>query len=128
VAPDEACGLIAGADRVARRIIRCRNVADDKPRRYLLDPRDLQGALRSMEAAGETDPDGTLGEPLAIYHSHVRSPAHPSPTDVADAERWPFTFYVLVSLTEQPDILAWRITDGVAHRVDIAISPRGGES
>jgi len=86
----------------------------------VLDPRDLHGALRSMEDAGETDPDGNLGEPLAIYHSHVRSPAHPSPTDVADAERWPFPFYVLVSLSEKPDILAWRITDRVAHRVDIA--------
>ena len=76
-------------------------------------------AVVAMSDAGETDADGNPGEPLAIYHSHVRSPAHPSPTDAADAERWPYAFYVLVSLSEKPDLLAWRITGRVVSPVDL---------
>ena len=111
-APDEACGLIAGRDGVATRIIRCRNIAEDRPRKYLIDASDLRRALISMEDAGETDAQRTRGEPLGIYHSHVRSRAYPSPTDIADALRWPHSFYVLVSLSEEPAIGAYRISDG----------------
>jgi proteasome lid subunit RPN8/RPN11 len=111
-APDEACGLLAGRDGVATRAIRCRNVAEDKPRKYLMDSDDLRRALASMDDAGETDADGNPGEPLAIYHSHVRSEARPSATDIADAARWPHSFYVLVSLTHQPELAAWRIERG----------------
>ena len=100
-------------------MIRCRNAAEDRPRRYLLEPQDLMHALASMTAAGESDADGNPGEPLAIYHSHVRSPAHPSPTDAADAELWPYAFYVLVSLSEKPDLLAWRITGRVVSPVEL---------
>jgi proteasome lid subunit RPN8/RPN11 len=104
--------VLAGRDRVATRAIRCRNVAEDKPRRYLMDGDDLRRALSSMDAAAETDAEGNHGEPLAIYHSHVRSPARPSATDVADAARWPYSFYVLVSLTHEPRVAAYRIRDG----------------
>ena len=119
VAPDEACGLIAGKDGVAARTIRCRNVAEDRPRRYLIAPDDLRRAVIAMDDAGETDAEGNVGEPLAIYHSHVRSRAYPSATDIADAARWPHSFYVLVSLTEDPSIGAFRITDGEVIAVEL---------
>ena len=70
-----------------------------------------------MSDAGETDAEGNAGEPLGIYHSHVRSPARPSPTDVADAARWPYSFYVLVSLTDDPSIGAFRIERGEVRAV-----------
>ena len=76
---------------------------------------DLRLALGSMDDAGESDAEGNRGEPLAIYHSHVKSPARPSETDIADAARWPYSFYVLVSLTHEPDIAAWRIENGVVR-------------
>lgn len=72
-----------------------------------------------MDDAGETDADGNVGEPLAIYHSHVRSRAYPSATDIADAARWPHSFYLLVSLTEQPSIGAYRIDRGNVIEVEL---------
>ena len=77
-----------------------------------MDGADLLRALRSMDGTGETDAEGNDGQPLAIYHSHVKSPARPSATDIADAARWPYSFYVLVSLSHEPQIAAWRIEKG----------------
>jgi len=55
----------------------------------------------------------------AIVHSHVASPAIPSPTDLGLAF-WPDALYLLVSLAPdeperegvEPDIRAWRIVGG----------------
>jgi proteasome lid subunit RPN8/RPN11 len=112
--------VLAGRDGVAVRAIRCRNVAEDKPRKYLMDGDDLRRALASMDDAGEADAEGNPGEPLAIYHSHVQSPARPSETDIADAARWPYSFYVLVSLTHEPQVAAWRIEGGEVRPATIA--------
>ncbi len=73
-----------------------------------------------MEDAGETDADGQLGEPLAIYHSHPASQPYPSPTDRAEAQ-WPFSYYVLVSLrSAEPELRAFRIQgDGAVREVDV---------
>jgi len=57
-------------------------------------------------------------------HSHVRSPARPSPTDVGLAF-YPDALYVLVSLApDQADpatgaesVRAWRIVEGTAFEV-----------
>lgn len=107
--PHEACGLIAGRDGRATRVIRCPNLADDPLRRYVMDPTAVMRALTSMAEAGESSADGTEGEPLAIYHSHVYSGAFPSPTDRAEA-RWPSSFYVLVSVrADPPEVRAYRI-------------------
>lgn len=107
--PHEACGLIAGRDGTATRVIRCPNTADDPLRRYVMDPTAVMQALRSMAENGESSADGTEGEPLAIYHSHVYSGPYPSPTDRAEA-RWPSSFYVLVSVRADPaEVRAYRI-------------------
>lgn len=108
-APHEACGLLAGRDGRATRAIRCANLADDPLRRYVMDPTAVMQALRSMTDAGESSADGTEGEPLAIYHSHVYSGPYPSPTDRAEA-RWPSSFYVLISVrADVPEVRAYRI-------------------
>lgn len=61
-----------------------------------------------------------------IVHSHVRTPARPSPTDVAMAF-YPDALYLLVSLADEeadpitgrPSLRAWRIVDGAVHEVGI---------
>jgi proteasome lid subunit RPN8/RPN11 len=90
-------------------VIRCRNVADDPLRRYVMEPAEVMRALRSMAEAAEASADGTPGEPLAIYHSHVHSGPYPSPTDRAEAH-WPSSFYLLISVrAEIPEVLAYWI-------------------
>jgi len=68
----------------------------------------------------------------AIVHSHVRSPARPSPTDVGLAF-YPDALYVLVSLAEdQADpvtgaecVRAWRIVDGQVFELALEVVPGG---
>lgn len=116
--PNEACGLIIG-DRPAGdggqplRFEATRNKAAS-PYRYEIDPADL---LRITIATDDAD------EVIwAIVHSHVRSPARPSPTDVGLAF-YPDAIYLLVSLAEeQPALGAFRIVDGEIHPVEILVA------
>lgn len=85
------------------------------PYRYEMNP------LQMLRLEGQRD---NTGEGLfAIYHSHVASPARPSPTDVrmaffppGEVERepmFPDTMYILVSLAlEPPDVRAFWIRQG----------------
>lgn len=120
--PNEACGLIVG-DRPAAeggralRWLPTRNRAAS-PYRYEIHPDDL------LRAAIETD--GADEVFWAIVHSHVASPARPSPTDIGLAF-YPDALYVLVSLhpaeadpaTGAPGIRAWRILDGAVDEVEL---------
>jgi proteasome lid subunit RPN8/RPN11 len=118
--PNEACGLIAGtappADGgTATRWFATRNQAAS-PLRYEAHPDDLLRASITIDDAGEVI--------WAIVHSHVRSPARPSPTDVGLAF-YPDALYVLVSLApDQADpatgaesVRAWRIVEGAVYEV-----------
>ena len=97
--PNEGCGLLASKDGAVVKVFRMRN-ASASPVRYSLD-RDQQFAVyRKLDEAG-----WDLG---GVFHSHTRTEAYPSPTDVRLAsEDVP---YVIVSLAEEPpSIRAFRI-------------------
>jgi proteasome lid subunit RPN8/RPN11 len=101
--PDECCGMIGGRDGVATKVIPVLNAAAS-PLRYEMDPQGQFDALKEIEADGEL---------LAIYHSHTKSAAYPSQTDVNQAQNWPEPIYVIVSLTdvENPDVQAFHLAD-----------------
>ncbi len=120
--PNEACGLIIG-DRPpadggqALRYRTTRNRAAS-PYRYEIDPDDLLQLTLEADDADEVF--------WGIVHSHVGTPARPSPTDVGLAF-YPEALYLLVSLSAEeadpvtgaPSLRAWRIVDGVVHEVAI---------
>ncbi len=123
--PNEACGLIIGTAPVetggqAIRYEACRNRAAS-PYRYEIHPDDL---FRVAVAADDSDHVF-----WAIVHSHVKSPAVPSPTDIGLAF-YPDALYVLVSLdevhadpvTRQPSLRGWRILDGAVHEVELIVA------
>lgn len=122
--PNEACGIVtgtapAGAGGEALAYEACRNRAAS-PYRYEIHADDLY----RIHVAAE-DEDRVF---WAIVHSHVRSPAVPSPTDVGLA-LYPDALYVLVSLAAdiagpdgEPPLRAWRIAGGVVHEVSLAIT------
>jgi proteasome lid subunit RPN8/RPN11 len=123
--PNEACGIIAGtadpaADGVALRYEACRNAAAS-PYRYSIHPDD---AYRVMVAIDDAD-EAVWG----IVHSHVKSPAVPSLTDIGLAQ-FPEALYLLVSLaddqadpvTRAPSLRAWRIVDGLVFEVGLELT------
>jgi len=110
-APAECCGLLLGDGDTVRRVMRCRNVHAAPETRYRIDDAQLAQAFRAAQ-----DFDREL---VAIYHSHPRSPAYPSPTDRAEAQ-WPLAAYVLVSLrVATPEVFAYRISDGAVREIPI---------
>ena len=98
--PNEACGLLGGTGDRVRILLPMTNAAAS-PVRYALDPKEQLGAYRRLEDAGL--------ELAGVFHSHTRTEAYPSPTDVRLAsEDVP---YVIVSLAEEaPVIRAFRIS------------------
>jgi proteasome lid subunit RPN8/RPN11 len=103
-APLECCGLLLGQGRRVERVFRGTNV-DRSPVTYNMDPQELFRAHREMEDRGL--------DLVAIYHSHPRTRAFPSSTDVAKAT-YPDAVYMIVSLQDgaAPEVRAFRIQDG----------------
>lgn len=97
--PNEACGILASVNGSVVKVFRMTN-ASASPVRYALEPKEQLAAYRELDERG-----WELG---AVFHSHTRSEAHPSPTDVREArEQVP---YVIVSLaSDPPEIRAFRI-------------------
>ena len=118
--PDEVCGILAGRDNRVSHVFRVANTADSvgadagvfrdrstgvatagrKPVHYYMDPRDQLRVYNEIDALGL--------DVVGYYHSHTHTEARPSPTDIRLANDLS-AFYVLVSLTNQPAVRAWRI-------------------
>jgi [CysO sulfur-carrier protein]-S-L-cysteine hydrolase len=118
--PNEACGILAAADGEIVDWLPMTNAAQS-PVRYALDPQEQFLAYRRLDDQG-----WELG---AVFHSHTRSAAYPSPTDVRLAfEDVP---YVIVSLAQEPaDIRAFRIikenwADEHGEIVEIPVAVQG---
>ena len=109
-APNECCGYMKLEDGAVVEILRSQNPRNS-PYGYELDP-------KSLLAANELDDDG-FG--VAIYHSHPRSPAEPSQTDI-NLAHYPHWIYVIVSLAGEPDVRAWRIDDGRVEEEPVDVS------
>jgi proteasome lid subunit RPN8/RPN11 len=112
-APNECCGLVGGGDGRASTIYRARNEFES-PLRYNVHPQDLIRIVNEISDRGE--------ELAAIYHSHTRSEAYPSQTDVNLAENWPDPLYLICSLAgPEPVVRAFEIRDGEVGEVDLAV-------
>ena len=106
--PQECCGVLLGSgDDEATEFVRISNVAEDKERRYSMDPLEQSAAEQRADADGRSI--------TGIFHSHTFTQAYPSTTDVRNAvnSMWTTPVYVLVSLVEKtrPVVRAFRISD-----------------
>jgi len=119
--PNEACGVIIG-DRFAAdggralRFVATRNAAAS-PYRYSIDSKDLLRITLETDDADEVI--------WGIVHSHIGSPARPSPTDIGLAF-YPDALYLVVSLADpgDPEVRAWRmVKEGI---FEVALADRDG--
>ena len=102
--PNECCGMVGGSDGAASVVIPVANAAAS-PLRFEMDPQGQYDALMAIERGGQ--------ELLAIYHSHTKSAAYPSQTDVNQAVSWPDAIWMIVSLEdpEAPDVKGYWLKD-----------------
>jgi len=114
-APNECCGMIGARNGRAVSLYRARN-SEASPLRYVVHPQDQFRIMEQMDERGE--------ELAAIYHSHTKSSARPSQTDINLAEGWPDPIYLICSIADpdSPDVRAFAIRDGAVEEVALDVS------
>jgi proteasome lid subunit RPN8/RPN11 len=114
-APCEICGLIVGQSGVAKQLILIPNCSVSPETHYDMDGKALLQAYKKIDASGD--------DLLAMYHSHPKSEALPSQTDIRDAMRnMPNIIHIIVSLKHQVARLqAWHIHDGQVDKVELLV-------
>ena len=110
--PNECCGYLRIHNGAMVDIHRSANDQPSPMYGYLLDAESLLGAYNAVEN----------GYDVGIYHSHPRSPAEPSQTDINLAD-YPEYVYLIVSLADEgPSVRAWWIADGKVSEEEIAFT------
>lgn len=118
-APNECCGVIAARDG---RITAVRRIANTfaSPLRFELDPVEQYRATEEIEARGD--------QMAGSYHSHTKSPAYPSQTDVNQWDPWPELIHLICSIAEdEPDVRAFRIRDKQVEEIALQVDAEGAE-
>jgi proteasome lid subunit RPN8/RPN11 len=113
--PDqECCGLIGGSTEELTSVHRARNAAETWLR-YEVHPTDQFRIMRKIEADGE--------EMKGIYHSHTKSEAYPSQTDINLAANWPGSLWLICSLehSDRPVVRAFWISGGNVKEEDLDV-------
>jgi proteasome lid subunit RPN8/RPN11 len=111
--PLECCGLLVGSGDLIDEYVETRNVRQSEVV-FEIDAAEHFAVIKRTRRMGRAI--------LGAYHSHPRSPARPSPTDLAQA--YPEMLYVIVSLSEEPpDIQAYRLVGERFDRVPFAAVP-----
>jgi [CysO sulfur-carrier protein]-S-L-cysteine hydrolase len=112
--PNECCGLLLGTGDVIDEAVPAANILSSTSR-YRLDPRVHVATTRRLR--------GTARGVVGAYHSHPRSPAVPSPRDLAEAH-YPEFVWLIVSLeTAGTASRAYRIVDGCAEELELRVEP-----
>ena len=113
-APDECCGIVAARDGQATAVHPAENVARSAYR-FEVDGATLLRLLDELEQAGE--------ELAAVYHSHTRSAAYPSQTDVNFSGGWPGLEWLIVGLRDtEPEVRSFRIDAGGVREVALEVT------
>ena len=108
-APNECCGYLRFRDGSVDAVYRSENLRHS-PYGYELD-------TKSLFAANELDDEGWG---VGIYHSHPRSAAEPSQTDI-NLAHYPDCSYWIVSLAGEPSVRAWRIANGAVQEEPVDV-------
>jgi len=105
-APNEACGLLAFRDGVARRYLPGANEAAS-PYRFQLRPGSPDDFFLEDD-----------GYELAVFHSHPTDKAEPSRTDVENIGLWAGKPYLILS-RPTGELRGWRIAEGRIEELEI---------
>lgn len=113
-APNECCGVLEMRDGEVLAVHAAENIAAS-PMRFEVDGPVLIRLLDEIEGRG-----AELG---GIYHSHTRSEAYPSQTDINFAVNWPGVEWLIVGLKpEEPETRSFVIDDGEVTEVAVEVT------
>jgi proteasome lid subunit RPN8/RPN11 len=105
--PNEACGLVLGADRHVSEVIRAVNDDTEPHRRFRIDD-------ASLATYGHTA--------IGFYHSHPQGHPLPSRSDIQES-CYPEHVHLIVGLKRSPtELAAWRFDHERVERVALHIS------
>jgi proteasome lid subunit RPN8/RPN11 len=110
-APNECCGYLWVEDGEVKGVKRAEN-----PRK---SPYGYEFDFPTLSAVNELDEQFQVG----TYHSHPRSSAEPSQTDI-NLANYPDWLYVIVSLDGAPTVQAWWIRDGKVEEEPLDVVER----
>lgn len=111
--PNECCGMLGGKPGGDPQTLYPATNSEASPLRYSLDPADQFRIMKEMEEAGE--------DLLGIYHSHTKSAAYPSQTDI-NLATYPGVAYLIISLAEgeQDPIRAFDLSGGEVVELELS--------
>lgn len=112
--PTEACGLVAFDDDGVPRFVVCLSNVDDSERRFTISPPEHHGAVVLAERLGL--------EIRGVFHSHVRSEAHPSATDIEGSPAGGWLHFIVGPIAGgRPSLRAFRIIDGEVAELSVTV-------
>ena len=110
--PNECCGLIGVRDGRVTHVRPLRNLAAS-PFRFEMGI-DQQAAIDEIEDAGS--------EVGAMYHSHPRTDAWPSQTDMSLSDRWPGLEWVIVGfVSTEPVVRSFLVTTTGVEALELEV-------
>jgi predicted GIY-YIG superfamily endonuclease/proteasome lid subunit RPN8/RPN11 len=108
-APEECCGLLLGRGGRITEALPAENVADDRLRRFEIDPMALLAAHKAARAGGP--------QVLGYYHSHPEGHPVPSATDCehasGDARLW--------AIVSGGEVRFWRDGEAGFEEVEVTV-------
>jgi proteasome lid subunit RPN8/RPN11 len=112
-APNECCGMVGAVNGAAATFYPARN-RFESPMRFEIHPSDQIRITNEIESAGE--------ELAILFHSHPRTEAYPSQTDVNLASWWPGVIWAIASLAgDEPEIRGFRIDGSEVEEVELVV-------
>jgi len=112
--PLECCGLLLGrAGEIVSAVAATNEL--ESPTRYRIAPGDHFAAIRTARGGGL--------DVVGAYHSHPRSAAVPSATDLADAQSDLLYVIIGADATVGLELRGWRLVDGNFREITLVPVP-----
>ena len=114
--PNEACGLLAMDAQGEVKMVLCLTNTDASDHRFTIDPVEHYGCVAFAEKVG-----WHIG---GIFHSHTRSEAYPSDTDIGGGGD-PSWLQVIVGpvIGPNPGVRAFRFSEGIVDEASVTVEP-----
>ncbi len=113
-APEECCGVLCGGDGSITSVERAENEFADRMR-YRIAADEMMRIYKRASKRGE--------DMVGFYHSHPRSEASPSQTDVNEVKGLPESLHVICSLEDpgRPVVRAFTISGDEVEEVELDV-------